>query len=1227
MSNNSKKYYFLVSSIILLILIAIGIFLFPAKKSEKKIEITLAMIEQNNIGIGYMEKFDYNQAVIEFQKLVDQYPKWNLAKINLAIAILNAEGDSEQKKSSDVAIEICQEVLQSEPNNPYAHYIIGFLKYNGNEIPEAYPHFEKVLEIDPNDAFSWYFKGVSHPKGPDSKEALDCFLKAIEIDPYLNVARFGILSNHPDYVDEKNLRQKWTELTQKLNDNMWETYYKVRYYDIGPYGRVQGILPMTPSPGKIGPLPLFEKRPIKIQLRSGSRWAKTSDLGSDINGDILRALKERFGRTIVLFDYNRDDRIDILLLNAVVENNQLRHLLLRNDGNNQFTDVTTEANLNLHRLGTGALAGDFDNDGYTDLVITGIQEQKLFRNNRKGGFEDVSKLAGLNEVKGICLGATFADLDQDTDLDLVIAEYAQSADAALAGLKGHRPPSGKMLTFINTGEALPVPQSRKELSFAKENTGNPFDINRLVAPLTCSFKLENKDPSLAPLGAMMTITAADLDFDKDIDLLCFPDQGKTKGIINDRLLRFHTSENLPLTQFGSTGAIVLDANHDERSDLFVIHSHEKPELYLSKEGFVGKDLSRGFRKGLTNSPVLLQAQSLDLDLDSWTDIVGLSKNGEAILLQNDGQGKLIQQMNPFGIDLPKNIQAVRVADFDGDYQNDLLIWTEENGLEIRYNLGNGHNAIRLILYGKNPYYPPAEVRSNLEGFGSWVVVHAKDLWAGQEYTTLSAGLGQSLLPLDFGIGTHSQAETIRIRWPDLIPQAEINYPARKTLHVVEWNRKPTSCPTIFGWDGEKYLFITDTLGAGSVGETGPDGNCRPPRPEETVALGKNILQPKNGFYSIKIAEPMDEVMYLDRVQLVIVDHPSETEVLPDERFVFSDPWPSQKLWLMNNPIFPTKVIDHRGKDQTKTLRYRDHVFVNDFAHRTWMGFAERHWLELDFGQQLNYLSSDQDFAICLAGWTDYAFPETIFAAHQANIHMEPAILEAQLTDGTWKKIAELGLPAGFPRMMTRNLKGLLPKNCSKLRIQTNLQIYWDQIYLARIQDTIPEIPPNRLDKKSENNKLTSTKTFILEPEKSTLQSRGLLQEISRGKGHPVTYDDNRTEMVPVTPWRGRFTRLGDVTPLLQKTDDHFVVAGPGDEVTLQFSAENIPPLPQGFVRSFILKSWGYCKDSDSFTKGFGEVYPLPYRAMKEYPPTKPNPDRSQIEYDRLWNTRPGAGGS
>jgi hypothetical protein len=129
-----------------------------------------------------------------------------------------------------------------------------------------------------------------------------------------------------------------------------------------------------------------------------------------------------------------------------------------------------------------------------------------------------------------------------------------------------------------------------------------------------------------------------------------------------------------------------------------------------------------------------------------------------------------------------------------------------------------------------------------------------------------------------------------------------------------------------------------------------------------------------------------------------------------------------------------------------------------------------------------------------------------------------------------------------------------------------------------------------------------------------------MQEHSPDGRQPTVYDYDRLEAVPVSRLAGRLTRFGDVTELLRGLDDRFVVFGPGDELDVRFDAQGLPELPPGWRRSFVLRTWGYCKDCSPFTASGDTVGPLPFRAMRDYP-YGPEEKYQQEEYDRRFNTR------
>jgi hypothetical protein len=1167
----------------------------------------VAVMQLNNRGIGHMEQFREGIApsVEDFEQVVQMAPDWLPGQINLGIALMNlGKGElppEEQKKANDRALAIFNDVLKQDPKNPHAHFCRGLMIYwRGlpEEYAEARADFQAVTEVDPKDPFAWLWLGKVSEDDPE--QAIPDYRRALELDPYLNAARFSLsslLRQIGRHEEGKAILDQWVALKSSEQgtppaEGGWTTPSVDKFYtDRGRYARLIGT-PEPPPPPAAGPLPLFRQEDqLQVHLAPGTRWATAADFGSGPVAELRKRVRQRFGGVLVPFDYNGDGKPDLLLLGAVVQDGQVRDLLLRNDGDGRFTDVTAEAGLGGARPTLGCCVADFDNDNHPDLLLTGAGRVWLFHNNQKGVFEDVTKKAGLDKLQGVFLGATFVDLDQDGDLDLVLAGYADTPEHALAALDG-KPATGSpgLTVYLNVGEARAV-----------SNTEDPL-------PLEPRFRKAEGPPGLLGDAVPTTnLAVSDVDLDLDLDLFVLADGKAPALVLNDRLLRFHR-DALPDSAVPAgkwNGSLVLDSRHQQRSDLLLLGPGHAPLFLRHQPNASEADTSKWFEVEKIAGPALLQAVAVDIDLDSWTDVVGLSEERRPVLLRNDGR-HLFHVPEALGADRdwPSDLAAVAVADVDCDGWPDVLVWSEKSGLQVHHNLKNGNHGLKLQLTGHRKVEPPGlSDRTNADGFGARLIAQAGTLRTDLEYTTLSAGLGQSRQPVIVGIGEHLEADVIRILWPDLVWQAEFNVPIGpgcqvRVLH--EKNRKDTSCPILFAWDGRRFGFVTDFLGAGSVGEQAPDGSCRPPRPEESVKIEAHQLVPRNGEYILKLAEPMDEVTYLDRLQLVVLDHPADVRVYPDERFTDGPP-PSQDLLALRGEVFPVKARDHHGRDVTATLRQWDRDTVDDFGRRAWLGFAEDHWVDLDFGDRLAKFGPHDRLILCLAGWTNYPYPESIWAAHQAGVEVQAPVLERLGPDGRWQPLCEAGFPAGLPRMMTLDVTGKLTGPSCVVRLRTNMQVFWDQAFLASCTEP--------------------ARATCLEVAQARLSVRGCMQEFSPDGREPTLYDYDRLDAVPVSRLAGKLTRLGDVTELLRAVDDRFVIFGPGDDLDVRFDARQLPELPAGWTRSFVLRTWGYCKDCAPFTATGATIEPLPFRAMGNYPygPDKKYP---HPEYPPRDNTRP-----
>jgi hypothetical protein len=181
-------------------------------------------------------------------------------------------------------------------------------------------------------------------------------------------------------------------------------------------------------------------------------------------------------------------------------------------------------------------------------------------------------------------------------------------------------------------------------------------------------------------------------------------------------------------------------------------------------------------------------------------------------------------------------------------------------------------------------------------------------------------------------------------------------------------------------------------------------------------------------------------------------------------------------------------------------------------------------------------------------------------------------------------IEDLGIPVGRPQTVVVDLRGRVPRNTRSVRVVTNMRIYWDQVLV---------------DVSGGN---AATVVTRLDPASATLAWRGFSAEVSPDGREPYGYDYARVSTV--SPWKqmtGRYTREGDVRPLLEQIDDLFVITRPGDEIALSFDAASLPALRAGWRRTFLFYVDGYSKEMDINSATPDSVLPLPFHGMSRYP--------------------------
>jgi hypothetical protein len=592
----------------------------------------------------------------------------------------------------------------------------------------------------------------------------------------------------------------------------------------------------------------------------------------------------------------------------------------------------------------------------------------------------------------------------------------------------------------------------------------------------------------------------------------------------------------------------------------------------------------------TESPV--RAQFVDYDNDGLLDLVMLAGNSVRVF-RNLGSKWQDVSARTGNILKEKFARALASCDVDGDGDVDLIFSVADGDLIIgRNDGGNKNRSVRAQLTGRV---------SNRSGAGSKIEARAGSL--KQKLESYAVSPAPAPADIVFGLGKREGADTIRVLWPSGIVQAETEIAKSNgpvTMKITELDRKPSSCPFLYTWNGERFEFVTDFMGGGEMGYWEAPGARNHPDPDEYVRIRDDQLKARDGRYEIRVTNELEEVLYVDRLQLIAIDHRADSEVYPNEGM--TDPPRQFKLFTTRGAHPVESARDDHGHDVTARLSKLDRTYPDDFPLHKIRGYAETHSLTLNLGE-----ASKGRTLLLLTGWTDYAFSSDNLAASQSGLSLVPPELQVKGATGKWQTaIKDIGIPVGRPQTMVVDLTDKFPTSNREVRIVTNMRIYWDQILV----DTSNGGGPVRMSR--------------LAPTSANLHWRGFSKEVSPDGREPMGYDYSRVSVS--SPWKtmpGRYTKEGDVRELLTASDDMFVISRPGDEISLSFDVAKLRPLPPGWRRTFLLYADGFSKEMDINSASPDTVMPLPFHGMRSYPYTGRESypmTRAHREYLERYNT-------
>jgi tetratricopeptide (TPR) repeat protein len=1072
----------------------------------------------NSIGVAYMNQQRFPEAQKQFEGALKAQPDYVLAKLNLGVSFLS------QQKSED-ATKALKEASEKLPRDPYAWYNLGLVYKDIGEQEKAIEAFRHVTEIAPGEPDAFYFIGYLNTQLQKYDAAIAAFQAALAVFPFHASAEFGLARAYQRKGDADNAREHLQKF-QKITSQHLGTPFGAGYGDQGKFSLAEysknGLL-KAPAP-------------IPVTYTAQSMTAGPSS-------------------GACFFDYDGDGKPDLLLVSGV-ENGSLR--LLHNSGGGKFEDKTTGSGLALTGSGLGCAAGDFDNDGRTDLAVCMSDGVHLFHNDGGGKFSDVTKAGGIKPEKG-CVDVTFVDYDHDGDLDLYVT--------AKPGAGTHN------VMWRNNGNSTFTDVS-SETALGKGATG--------AGVVTSDFNNDRAIDFVLAGGA------------KGASVLLNPREGEFKPIDGIDFAK----EGLP----PAVGVVSFDFDKDGWMDLAFTHAGAPGiSLWRNKEG---KGLERVSLPEL-NWKSATGIAAIDYDNDGWIDLIAVGEGangGEVRLLRNLGAGNWADATKDAKLDAVKLNKplAIAAADVSGTGGVDLLLTQVEGAPLLLKNQGAEKNGwMEIDLKALN---------DNKSAIGTKVEVFAGALYQKWEVLGASGYLGQSALPVHVGLGNEKGADVVRLLWPTGVPQDEIRLDGRKTQVVAELDRRGSSCPVLFAWNGKEFEFIADMIGPGVVGHWIAPGERDVPDPTEYLKVSGKSLRPRDGKLTFRFLEPMEETVYLDQVKLLAIDHPARFDVYPNERFAANPPFPEFAVVPSARAHPPAGAWDDRGNDVLPLLAKRDRKYVTDFEGLPFAGFAKLHWIELDLGEWNPRLP----LRLIADGYTDYFTATSMYAADQAGIKVISPYVEAQDAQGKWVRVVvDMGFPAGLERTMIADLTGKLAPDTRRIRIVNNLKIYWDAI---------------RIDQTPEQRSVHITEVPLAN---ASLNFLGFPKEIRLTPASDTIYSYARRSMTgPYVHAAGNYTRYGDVKQLLSAADDRFVIFSSGEGVKLDFDANALPALPGGWVRDYFFYADGFEKDMDFYAAHAFTVEPLPKHGMKPYPyaPGEEYPDDAQhTQYELEYNTRQRSG--
>jgi hypothetical protein len=1182
-----------------------------------------ALIQTKNVGLGLLENSKVAEGLASFESIEAKLPGDPLAPRNVAVARVVALGVDFEPAAEDklaAARAALARLAEVEGQSVPYHWLAMRLSAASGDFAGADRNLEAILAREPDNFAAWYLRhrlAVLHRPDEPPAQAYEWLQKAYSLSP----ANVWLLVEW--------LRATGKEINNALAElpadeaartaalaTLREKYAPVAEQLAAARPAVTSYAYVIEAHARINPLDLLS------QAEEGAR-----------SGELQTAAT----RMMIL--------ANVLLPHSTLDQQPLRSHPL------EFV---------LSRFGPEfyASAGITENEPEPAIPV-------------KFTAQPAWQLpAELAESAGSFVDFALADFDLDGQLDVIalrptaVTVFSRTGDsgawraiaaAPLTDHNGDQPPRGLVVqdldadfdeTTLATGPMPAGGCASADVDVVVFGDGgiemfeNRFDAaskSRALVPVPA----DKRPPLDRPVRAA---ACGDLDADGDLDLALATDAGIVLWM-NSGEWRFVDGSSRAVLPAGLADAaqlVPLDFDRDVDIDLFVAAPsgggwlenlrHGQFRWRPFAEDFAPAASASGLAPITTGEPTwnLLAAGARGLTLvKSETPASGLVRlAGETSLAatpfahvatldyDNDGADDVLARSNE-KIELFRGLgdgrftpvellagqpasQQVRVGDIDSDGDEDIVLLAGGKLLFLENDGGNANHWLSVALQAQQIKGDQLSPSGRVSPYGLGCLLETK---TGARYQAKSVA-GQST---HFGLGRATEADVVRVGWLNGVPQ-NIVQPAANQM-VCEQQVLNTSCPYLYAWNGERFVFVTDLLWNAPLGLQFAEGVLATPRDWEYLKIDGELLAPRDGAYELQLTAELWEADYFDEVKLIAVDHPADVAIYSNEK-VGPAEMAAFKIHTVRQPNLPARATTSSGRDILPLVVVRDENYAQPFERKLRQGVTEDHYLELDLGPLAALPAENRPpVTLFLTGWVYPAATSISVALSQGGSIPPPAPPSLEVPDGNdgWRvAMPFMGFPGGKTKTIAVDLTPHLAAGDSRLRIRTTMEFYWDKIFFT-VGEQAGEVRTTELPLVS-----------------ADLHERGYSRVVRDATNAPEQFLYDEVSTAPKwPPMAGRFTRLGDVRELLIASDDKLLVMAAGDETTVRFAVPS-EQLPAGWKRDFLLFSVGWDKDANLQTVMGQSSEPLPFRAMRGYPwpPAEPVPDSAEYrDYLRTYQTR------